>query len=328
VRTSRRDVLALLGGTTAVSWPVSAGAQDATVPRIGFLGVQSAETHAHRVAALRAGLRELAYVEGTNIVIEYRWAEGHYDRLPALANELVRLNVNLILTHTSAGAIAARNATSTIPIVITAIDDMLAFGLVSSLSHPGGNITGISVFGSELTAKRLELLKEALPPLLRAALLLNPDNPSSEKVLKETTNAAQALKVELLPLYARQSSEMEQAFNSTADRTVGAIFVQEDTTLTANASLFARLAIEHGLPSAGFPEFARAGCLIGNGINFPDTEYRAASFVDKILRGAKPGDLPVERASKFVVVVNLKTAKAIGLDMPTSLLLRADEVIE
>jgi putative ABC transport system substrate-binding protein len=322
----RRQFIGLLGG--AAAWPVSVGAQDATVPRIGFLGVQSAETHAHRVAALRAGLRELGYIEGTNILIEYRWAEGHYDRLPVLANELVRLNVNLILTHTSSGAIAARNATSTIPIVITAIDDMLALGLVSSLSHPGGNITGLSIFGSELTAKRLELLKETVPSMVRAALLLNPDNASSGKVLKETTNAAQALQVELLPLYARQPTDFKKAFNSAVDENVGAMFVQEDTTLTANADVFAHLAIEHRLPSAGFPEFARAGCLIGNGINFPDTDYRAASFVDKILRGAKPGDLPVERASKFVVVVNLKTAKAIGLDMPTSLLLRADEVIE
>jgi putative tryptophan/tyrosine transport system substrate-binding protein len=159
-------------------------------------------------------------------------------------------------------------------------------------------------------------------------LLLNPDNASSGKMLKETANAAQALRIEVLPLYARNPSEFEQAFKSAVDGNVGAIFVHEDTMLTANARTFALLTIKYRLPSAGFPEFARAGCLIGNGINFPDTDYRAANFVDKILRGAKAGDLPVERASKFIVIVNLKTAKAIGLDMPTSLLLRADEVIE
>jgi putative ABC transport system substrate-binding protein len=229
-------------------------------------------------------------MEGSNVIIEYRWAEGHYDRLPALANELVRLNIDVLLTHATPGAIAAKNASATIPIVITAIDDMLALGLVSSLSHPGGNITGLSIFGSELMAKRLELLKEAVPPLVRAALLLNPDNASSGKALKETMNAAQVLHIELLPLYARESSDFEQALKSAVDQNVGAIVVQEDTMLTANAKLFARLTIEHRLPSGGFPEFARAGCLIGNGINFPDTDYRAAAFVDKILKGAKPGD--------------------------------------
>jgi putative tryptophan/tyrosine transport system substrate-binding protein len=325
----RREFITLLG-SMAAAWTFEVRAQQAPkTARIGFLGLQSAETHSARTAALHAGLRDLGYVEGSNIAIEYRWAEGNYDRLPALANELVRLNIEVLLTHATPGAIAAKNATtSTIPIVVTAIDDMLALGLVSSLSHPGGNITGLSIFGSELTAKRLELLKEAVPPLVRAALLLNPDNASSGKVLNETANAAQALQIELLPLHAREPSEFEKVFKLAVDQNVGAMFVQEDTTLTANARLFARLAIEYRLPSGGFPEFARAGCLIGNGINFPDTDYRAASFVDKILRGAKPGDLPVERASKFIVVVNLKTAKAIGLDVPISLLLRADEVIE
>lgn len=292
----RREFIAALSGAAVALSSKMQAQQAAKIARIGFLGVQSAETHAARVAAFRAGLRDLGYLEGSNIVIEYRWAEGNYDRLPALANELVRLNIDVLLTHTSSGAIAAKNATSTIPIVVTAIDDMLALGLVSSLSHPGGNITGLSIFGSELGAKRLELLKEAVPPLVRAALLLNPDNASSGKMLDEATNAAQALQIELFPLYAREPSEFEQVFKSAVDRNVGAIFVQEDTMLTANARSFARLTIKRRLPSAGFPEFARAGCLIGNGINFPDTDYRAASFVDKILRGAKPGDLPVEFA--------------------------------
>jgi putative ABC transport system substrate-binding protein len=323
----RREFITLLGG--AVAWPLTARAQQPErMRRIGFLGLDSASNHAARLDALRAGLRDHGYVEGKNIVIEFRWAEGNYERLPALAEELVRLNVDVLVTHGSSGALAAKKATSTIPIVITAVADMLSLGLVSSLSRPGGNITGLSLFGSELTAKRLELLKEAIPSLTKAAILLNPDNASYQFVLQETEAAAKALNIELKVFDVRQPSNFEQTFSAMVDQQIGAVVIQEDTMLNANAKVIADLAITKRLPSSGFPNFVRAGCLIGYGINFPDMDYRAATFIDKILKGAKPSDLPVERSTKFNIIVNLKTAKLLGLTLPPTLLVRADDVID
>jgi putative tryptophan/tyrosine transport system substrate-binding protein len=234
----------------------------------------------------------------------------------------------VLVTHATSGALAAKKATSTIPIVITAVADMLAVNLVSSLSRPGGNITGLSFFNAELTAKRLELVKEAIPPLTKAAILLNPNNASNDRVLKEIETTAKALNIILEIIEAGRASDLDRAFAAMTDRQVGAIVFHEDPTLTANAAALAVLAAVKRLPSCGFPEFGRAGGLLAYGINFPDMEYRAAAFVDKILKGVSPAELPIERATKFNIIVNLQTAKALGITLPTSILLRADEVIE
>ena len=322
----RRDFITLLGGATLPT-PQIARAQP-KVARIGFLGLVSASSHAPRTAALRAGLRDLGYVEGKNLVIEFRWAEGKYERLPALADELVRLKVDVLLTHGASGAFAAKRATSTIPIVITAAGDIVELGLVSSLSRPGGNITGLSLFSAAYTAKRLELMKEAIPSLTKAALLVNPDNATYGRVVQEVETTAKALNVELRKFEVRLPRDIEGAFSAMAAEKIEAVVTHEDTVLLANATMIADLAMKKRLPSCGFPELVKAGGLIAYGINFPDTDHRAATFVDKILKGAKPGDLPIERSSKFDVIVNLKTAKALGITLPTAILLRADEVIE
>jgi len=323
----RREVITLLGGAAA-AWPLVAHAQTTKVARIGFLGLVSASSHASRTAAFRAGLRDLGWIEGGNLRIEFRWAEGNYDRLPILAEELLRLNIDVLVTHGAAGALAAKKTTSTIPIVITAVGDMQTLGLVSNLSRPGGNITGLSLFAAELNAKRLELIKEAVPSLTRAAILLNPGNASTQSVLSEASATAKAANVELRAFEARQPADFVRAFAAMADQQVGAVVIHEDTMLNANATSLAVFAAARRLPSSGFPEFAQAGGLLAYGINFPDTDYRAAAFVDKILKGAKIADLPVERATKFKLTINLQTARALGLELPATMLARADEVIE
>ena len=325
----RRDFITLLGGAAA-AWPLAAHAQQQSkVARIGYLGLVSASWHTPRVNAFRAGLRELGYVEGKDIAIEFRWAEGQYDRLPGLATELVRLNVDVIVTHAAPGAFAAKQATSTIPIVITAIADLPALGLVESLARPGGNLTGLSFFNAELTAKRLELLKELAPSLAKAAVLLNADNPAGRQlVLRELEPTAKALKVELLPFEARDASDFEDVFAAMVRQQIGAVVLHEDPVLNANSKAIADIVARHRLPTCGFPEFVAAGGLMAYGISFPEMDRRATVFVDKILKGAKPADLPVERSTKVRTIVNLRTARTMGIEMPTSILLRADEVIE
>jgi ABC-type uncharacterized transport system substrate-binding protein len=323
----RRTFIEAIGALAAVC-PLAARAQQTKVARIGFLGSDSASSHAARLAAFRAGLRDLGWLEGTNLLIEYRWAEGNYERLRGLADELVQLKVDVLVTHATPAALAAKSATSTIPIVLTAVGDILGLGLVSSLRVPGGNITGLSIFTPELTAKRLELLKEAVPSLTKAALLLNPDNPLNRLVPQEIEPTAKALNVALQIVEARRPSEFGQVFATMIDQKVAALLLYEDTMFNANSNALAVLAAVNRLPSCGFPEFARAGGLIAYGVNLPDMDYRAAAFVDKILKGAKPGELPIERPSKFNIVINLQTAKALGITMPPTLLIRADEVIE
>lgn len=324
----RREFVTLVG--VAAAWPLAAHAQrPAKIPRIGFLGLTSPANHAPRLEALRTGLRELGYVEGKDIVIEYRWAEENYDRLPALAAELVGLNVDVILTHAVPGTMAAMKATTTIPIVLTAVADMLALGIVSSLARPGGNVTGLSIFTPELAAKRLDLLKDMLPSLTRAAVISNANNPVGGKLaFDEVTMMARTLKVDLVPIAVRGPDDFEPAFTSMRSQNIGAALIHEDPALNANSPALAGLAAKYRLPICGYPEFARAGGLIGYGIHFPDMDRRAASYVDKILKGAKPGDLPVDRATKFVTVVNLKAAKTMGVELPTSILLRADQILE
>jgi putative ABC transport system substrate-binding protein len=325
----RREFITLLGGTAA-AWPLAARAQQpGRVPRIGVLGAASASAFANRVAELRAGLRDLGYVEGINIIIEFRWAEGNYARLPELAAELIRSNVDVIVSHGTPGTLAAKQATATIPIVIASIGDPVAVGLVASVARPGGNITGESFFSPEMQAKRLDLLKETLPHLMRVAVLFNPDNSATTGPgLAAMEIAAQSLKVELQQSVVRGPNEFDSAFEKMAQGHVEAVEITDDGNLLANIGAIAALATKWRLLSIGGEELARAGGVIGYGVDIPAMWRQAAVLVDKILKGAKPADLPIEQATRFTTVVNLKAAKAIGITVPTSILLRADEVIE
>jgi putative ABC transport system substrate-binding protein len=321
----RRDFIAILGGG-AVAWPLAARAQQPKVARLGFLGPASATDF--QVEALRAGLRDFGYVEGRNVTIEYRFAEGQYDRLPALANELVRLNVDVIVTHSTPGTRAAIAATSTIPIVMAIAGDAIALGLVADLARPGGNVTGSTFFNPELMAKRLELLKELSTPMTRIAVLLNPDNPVNEAILPAMEQTAKPLSMELTKFYARGPNEFEKTFADIANQKLDAVVIEDDPILIVNAKALALLAINRHIPAISHPEFGAAGGLMAYGVNLFDLFRRSGYFVDRILKGAKPSDLPVERPTKFELVINLKTAKSLGLNIPPLLLARADEVIE
>jgi putative ABC transport system substrate-binding protein len=325
----RREFITLLGGA-AVAWPVVARAQQpsAKVFRIGFLGLPTADSLPKRPEAFRAGLRDLGYQEGRDFVIEYRWADGNYDRLPALLADLIDLKVDVIVTHGTPGVLAAKKATSTIPIVMAVVGDALGSGLVSSLARPGGNVTGLTFFQPELIAKRLELLKETMPDLTDVGMLLNSANPMNEPILPQVTQVAQALKLKLHQFDIRKPAEFEGAFAAMAAKRVSGLVVFDDAVLLANAPAVAALALKQRLPSCGWTDFAVDGGLMAYGVNFPDMFRRAATFVDKILKGAKPSDLPVERSTKFELVINLNTAKALGVTVPYPLLARADEVIE
>jgi putative ABC transport system substrate-binding protein len=313
-----------------VALPFAARAQPATtqVQRIGFLGVASAANSASRVEAFRTGLHEIGYAEGKNLVIEFRWADGNYDRLPDLAAELVRLKIDALVTSGAPGTLAAKRATTTIPIVMAVTGDAVNAGLVASLAQPGGNVTGSTVFGPEHNVKRLEQLKEVMPRLARAAFLFNPDNPSSVTENREIESAARSMKLEISYFEARRPAEFDAAFKAMVKRQAGSVVVTDDAMLNSNSRRIAEIAGQKRLPSAGNTDLAEAGGLIGYGVNVPAMFHRAAYFVDRILKGARPKDLPVERATKFHLVINLKTAKALGLTIPPSLLGRADEVIQ
>jgi putative ABC transport system substrate-binding protein len=326
----RREFITLLGGAAAAGWPLASRAQQPSgkVFRIGFLGLPSADSLPKRTEAFRAGLRDLGYREGRDVVIEYRWADSKYDRLPALLAELIDLNVDVIVTHGTPGIMAAKQATSTIPIVIAVVGDAVASGLVASLARPGGNVTGLTFFQPELNAKRLELLKETLPELMDVGVLLNPANQMNEPVLPQVAQVAHSLKLSLHQFNARGPEEFEGAFAAMEAKHVRALVVFDDAMLIGNASAVAALALKRGVLSCGFLDYAAAGGLMAYGVDFPDMFRRAATYVDKILKGTKPADLPVEQATKFSTILNLATAKALGLNVPSSLLLRADEVIE
>jgi putative ABC transport system substrate-binding protein len=307
----RGFVSALVGGILAA--PLAGQAQaPGTVYRIGLLGTHSPSAHEKSVDALRAGLRDLEYVEGKNIVIEYRWAAGKIERLTDSAAELVALRVDVIVTTGGTpAALAAKRATTTIPIVITGVGDAVGTGLVASLSRPGGNITGLTDSVPELVAKRLELLKEALPRAGRVAVLVNPDSPlptSRRPEWSSLENAAKSLKIELQKVEVRSPDELERAF-STMGKSADAVVVTQDALFNANVSVIATLAMKTRLPSSGTRDFAEAGGVVGYGMDFADNNRRAARFVDKILKG-------------------LKTARSLGLSLPPTLLLRANHVIE
>jgi putative ABC transport system substrate-binding protein len=324
----RREFITLLGGTAA-SWPLTAQAQQtAKVARIGFLGSTFASNWASRVEAFRSGLRDLGYVEGENIAIEFRWAEERYDQLADLAAELVRLRVDVLVTIGTPGSLVAKRATTTIPIVMVHSGDAVAAGIVASLARPSGNLTGMTYFLPELMGKRIEWLKEVVPRITRVAILVKPDNPFFATALRSLEISAKSLDVSLQQFEVRAPDDFANAFAAMAKNGVDAVVILEDAVFVSNARAIADLAAKHRLPSAGFNEFAETGGLIGYGVDFLEMYRRAAGFVDKILKGAKPADIPVEQATKFVAVINMKTAKALGLNVPPMLLARADEVIE
>jgi putative tryptophan/tyrosine transport system substrate-binding protein len=323
----RRDFITLVGG--AAAWPLAARAQQARMTRIGFLGPTSYFGMQERMDALRAGLRDLGYVEGDNLSIDFRWAEGRYDRLPALAAELVRLKVDVIVTATTPATLAAKQATTTIPIVMAATGDAVANGLVDSLNRPGGNITGSSFYSPEISAKRLELIREAAPRATQIGYLRNASY-QSPAILKSMESAAAALDMKLHHFPVFGPSELAAAFMAMAGSSIEFLAMDDEPMLTtsSNAKTVAELAARQRLPSIGGRDLAEAGGLIGYGANVPALYRRAASFVDKLIKGAKPADLPIELPTRFDLVINLKTAKAIGLTIPESFLARADEVIE
>ena len=323
----RRDFITFVGGAAA-AWPLAARAQPSVKSyRIGFLGGTSYAEYWRLVDALRMGLRQLGYEEGKNIIIEYRWAEGRYDRLTELAAELVNLNVNVIVAPGTPSAQAAKQATSTIPIVAIS-GDPVAFGLVASLARPGGNLTGLTFFYAEICAKRVELIKEAVPSLTRIAVFVNPANPATSIPLTAMQRTASALKSELVPIEVTTPDDIAAAIVTVATRRAQALVAIEDPLITSNARKIADFALQNRVPMIGFRPQAEAGALLEYGVDLADLFSRSASFVDKILKGAAPADLPIERAVKFEVIVNLKSAKTLGIELPTSLLLRANEVIE
>ena len=326
----RRQFITLLGGA-AVAWPVAAhGQQAAKVARLGFLSSASASSSIYKknFDALRAGLRELGYIEGQNLIIESRWAEDKYDRLPELAAELVRLDIDVLITHGTPGTMAAKRATATIPIVMAVVGDAIITGVVSSLARPGGNITGSTFFNPEISAKRLELLREAFPRISRFGVLMNPNNPITGPIVQAMESSATTLKVELEVFEAQTPTDLENAFEAIAARRVNAVTINEDPVFIANALLIGQIASLRRLPVIGFREIAEAGGMMAYGIVLPEMFRRAAAFVHKVLQGAKPGEIPVEQATRFNIFINLKSAKALGLEIPPTLLARADEVIE
>ena len=299
------------------------------IPRIGYMALPTSTPNV-RLATFKQTLLELGYVEGSNVAIEYRSAEGKYDRFAAIAGELVRLKVNVILADDGTpSVIAARNATRTIPIVFTVVNDPVASGIVKSLGHPGSNVTGLALQSPETTAKRLQMLKEMVPAVRRVAVLVNPGNESMDVWRRDLPAAARKLDVELIVVEARTTSEIEAAFDNAVRTSADALIVFDDALFYAEAARIGSLATRGHLPvMGGNSVIAEAGCLASYGANRLDLVRRSAIFVDKILKGTSPADLPIEQASKFDLVINQKTAKALGLTIPQSLLLRADEVIQ
>jgi putative tryptophan/tyrosine transport system substrate-binding protein len=324
----RRELITLLGG--AVAWPLAARAQQSgKIPRVGFMGNSTAALEANLVGPFRDGLRELGYQEGHNIVIEYRWAEGQYERFPALIAELLAVPVDVIVTAGTPATLAVKKATSMVPLVMIAVGDPVGTGIVRSLARPGGNITGLSSIAPDLEGKRLELLREVIPKLSHVALFLNPLNPFHAVSMRQALAAAQALGIKLQSLEVRTSGELDGAFAAIVREGPDALLILADRVFLHNRKRMMDFATEQRLPSVNaYREIVEAGGLMSYGPSYEDMHRRAADYVDKILKGAKPGELPVEQPTKFTLVVNLKSARALGIDVPSMLLARADEVIE
>jgi len=325
--TDRRSFIGGVAGCL-LAVPLAARAQQVgKVYRIGILETIPAAQNAANLDALRKGLRELGYVEGRNLIIEYRSADGRAERFPELASELVRLKVDLIVSRGTPAARAAKDATATIPVVMATMGDPRA--MVASFARPGGNITGVTTFSTELTAKRIEFLKELVPNLSRIALLHNMGNPAAPPEWEETKTAARSLGLQAELLDVRSEADLGRAFELAGRQHVDALLIGADGLTQLHQQMIVDLVARNRLP-ASYParEFVEAGGLIGYAVNYPDLYFRFASFVDKIFKGAKPSELPVEQPTKFELVINLKTAKSLGLTIPQSLLLRADEVIQ
>ena len=325
----RRKFITMLGSAAAL--PLAAHAQQTPkVPRVGWLSPGSATSDENFLASFRDGLRELGWVAGQNIAIDPRWAEGRFERLPDLAAELVRLKVDVIVANVTQASLAAKHATATIPIVMVGVGDPLGSGLVDNLARPSENVTGPSSMLAEASVKQLALLKETVPSASSVAVLWNPANPIWQAAaLKQTDAAARAMGLRIQLVEARGPDELEAAFASMTRERAGALFVPADIIFVRHAQQMADLAARHRLPAMyGFREHVVAGGLMSYAASFPVMFKRAAAFVDKILKGAKPADLPVEQPTKFELVLNLKTAKALGLTIPQTLLLRADDVIQ
>ena len=325
---TRRELIALLGGAT-IEWPFTSGAQQKAIPVIGYLDGTSPGPGAPLVAAFRQGLSEGGYIEGLNLIIEYRWAEGHYDRLPALAGDLVGHKVDMIATGSVAGMQAAKSATSTIPVVFFGGGDLVAAGLIDSLARPGGNLTGFTTMSLELNPKRLELLSELVPQAKVIALLVNPKNPQTEGVVRDVQDAPRAKGVQLQILRAGTESEIDRAFASLVQLHAGALVVMGDAFFFSRREQLVALAARHAVPAIyDVHEYAAAGGLISYGPSLTGLWRQVGVYAARILKGEKPADLPVQQPTRFELVVNLKTAKALGLTVPPLILARANEVIE
>jgi putative ABC transport system substrate-binding protein len=325
----RRQLISLLGGAV-VSWPLAAHAQQpAKVLRIGFLGNSTAALEANLIGPFRDGLSALGYVEGRNVVIEYRWAEGKYERFAGLIAELIALKVDVIVTAGTPATLAVKKATTRVPLVMIAVGDPVGTGIVASLARPGGNITGLSSMAPDLEGKRLELLREVAPGLSRIAVFWNPANAFNAGAMRQVRAAADALRISVLPLAVRTAEELDGAFAAIIKERPEALIVFADRIFLHNRLRMMEFAAENRLPSVNaYQELVEAGGLMSFGPSYEDMHRRAATYVDKIFKGAKPADLPVEQPTRFKLVINLKTARALGLNIPPTLLVLADEVIE
>jgi ABC-type uncharacterized transport system substrate-binding protein len=324
----RREFITLLG-SAAAAWPLAARAQQAAkLPTIGFLGGATALAGSQWAVAFVQRLRELGWIENRTIAIEYRWAEGRDERFAEIAAEFIRLRVDVIVTYGTPSAMAAKKATAVIPIVIAGAGDLVGTGLVASLARPGGNVTGLSMQTPDLAGKRIEMLREILPGLRTVAILANISNPISMLEMEEAHAAARTIGLDVATSEIRRAEDIAPVFEALKGR-ADALYVCADPLLTTNRIRINTLALGVRLPTMhGFREYVEAGGLMSYGANFPDLHRRAADFVDKILRGAKPADIPVEQPTKFDLVINITTARALGLEIPPTLLARADEVIE
>jgi len=326
----RRDFVILLGGGAAAAWPLPAHAQQQAMPVVGWLGTESPDGEDYRVVPFRQGLKEAGYIEGQNLAIEYRFAEGRYDRLPVLAADLVRRQVAVIAAGGIVAARAAKAATTTIPIVFQIADDPVRLGLVASLCRPGGNITGVTSLNVEVGPKRLELLHELVPTASIIALLVNPASPTqTEATAREAQVAARRLGLELHVVHARSERDFDAIFASLVKLRAGGLVITPDSLFTSRREQLGELAFRHTMPAiAPYREFAAAGGLMSYGTNVTDLFRQNGIYVSRILKGEKPADLPVQQAVKLDLIINLKTAKALGLEVPLSMLMRVHEVIE
>jgi putative ABC transport system substrate-binding protein len=326
---NRRELIALVGGAAA-AWPLAARAQQPTMPLIGYLALTDREAQAASLAGFRKGLGETGYVEGRNVAIEYRFANGQNDRFPALVAELVGRRVNAIVTAGGTpAALAAKAATAAIPIVFSMGNDPVRAGLVASLARPGGNITGLTTLNVEVGQKKIELLHELIPSATIIALLLNPTNPNAEALARDAQAAARALGLELHVVHASTESDLDAAFASLAQMRAGGVVIGGDPFLGSRTERLAALALRNRVPALYVArEFVAAGGLMSYGSSFADVYPQVGLYVGRILKGEKPGDLPVQQSTKVELAINLKTAKALGLTVPLPLLTRADEVIE